>query len=187
MAVPALATGGHVDSPSLRIVTSVAAQNSPVVIANTDGWTSEGGIWTATVRSASPAAGATQIDSTWTSPVFRARPRQTYFAFDVQIAHQGAPTRVNAFLQQVRICYVGQRCSRWEGVGADDLPDQYTAAVPFQVTAGIGQTLGTLNDSFRAYAQFRFHQTQRGLDEQTMTMRVAVGAAAARLAGHVTA
>lgn len=187
-AVPALAVRGHVGGPpSLRVKTSVAGQNLPVAAANTGGWTTDGGVWTATVRSASPEDGITRIDSAWTSPVFRARPHEIYFAFDIEIAHQGAPFRVNAFVQQVRLCFVTGGCTRWESIGADDLPDQYTFAVPFQVTSGIGQALGTVNDSFRAYAQFRFHQVQRGVDEQTMTMRVAVGAAAARLEGRDTA
>jgi hypothetical protein len=177
------ASAGPASGPTMVAITSVAGSRAPLTLE--DGtWSQTQGVWQLGVRSASLPAGQTIIRGSWRSPTFQIRPRQVYFSSSFEGTHQGQSDSSSGYFEEARVCFVRGGCERqWFSEEADATPQQYDAGVlPFTVSFGHG--MGFTNGSKavgRAWIEWRYTLKQSSVDEQTVTIRVAVGTAASHV------
>ena len=166
-------------TPTLKVSSHLAGQPSPVAFASGE-WTFADGVWTLPLRSWSVTGGSTTVTATWRSPVFRAT-RSTVFASDVHVLHQGVAGN-EAVEQWYRFCETSARCSRWMGVGSDDVPDNVDpGTIPYRITTRNGLGLGWRRPPARIWIEWRYSHTQRDASYAENTIRLGIGAAAARV------
>jgi hypothetical protein len=175
--LPAGAT--TISAPTMATASTVAGQalSRPLVDGS---WQYSGGVWGATLHSASLPAGSTVVRGSWTTPVVVGKPRQVWFATSFSVTHQGQSAGSSSYFERARVCYPHEGCERqWLSEQADGVPQEYNpSTLPFTVTFGHGISLAWKAHGYPAYVQWQFVQTESGLDEQTDVVQVAVGAKA---------
>lgn len=162
-------------TPTMSTASTVAGQ--PINRPLADGsWQYANGVWTATVRSASAPDGTTVVRASWTSPVVVGKPHQLWFATSLSVTHEGQSASSSRFFEQERVCYPHGGCEKWLSDQSDALPQQFDpSTLPFTVSFGGGVSLGWGAHPRPAYVQWEYVQTESGLDEQTNTIKIAVG------------
>ena len=171
--------------PSLVAKTYIGGRVSPATTVVAPGWIWRDGAWTVEIRSASLPSGRTKVVSTWTSPTVVTHPNVPFFAVRIDDTHQGTSATNSKYVDQARVCVPNHGCGKWWIERADELPQDFTEAVPYRVSVGHGISFGSRSIR-RVYVQWRFVQVQQETDEQTTGLTVAVGAGAAAVARELT-
>lgn len=167
-------------SPTLEVTSKVAGQASPVAFSSGE-WTYTEGVWTLPLRSWSLPGGSTTVTATWRSPVFRPARSEAVFVADVEVLHQGVAGN-EAVEHWFRVCESRTRCTRWDGIGSDDVPDNVDPeTIPYRITSGYDLTQGWRDKPTPIWIEWRYTHTQRDASHAENTIRLAIGAAAARV------
>lgn len=165
--------------PSLSAASTVAGAAAPAPFA-TGEWTPVDGVWTASLRTWSAPSGSTAVSAAWRSPWVSATRNRVVFAAAATTAQQSVLGNY-AFEQWVRLC-TRSRCERWQGIGTDSVPNNVDpATLPYRIEVANGLTVRWRGATTAVRVEWRYTQTQRDASYAETTVRVASGAAAARV------